>query len=165
MKVGLFYYSKSGNTKKLALMIEEKIKTNKVDIEMREIEPIKHPGFFKGGYNAYREKMLPISNTDLDLKEYDMLIVGTPVWAGKPAPFIQTFLNQATNIKGKKISFFFTSGGPPEKAGLMSEIFHKWSKQQDLHMMKKILSIQMKKGEMVSGSKKINGFIMDMFTK
>jgi len=165
MKVGLFYYSKTGNTKKLASMIEEKIKANKVNIDMMEIQPIKHPGFFKGGYNAFREKQLPITNTDLDVQQYDMLIIGTPVWAGKPTPFIQTFLNKANNMNGKKIAFFYTSGGPPEKARLMKDILEKWSKQQDLHIAKKILSIQMKKGEMISGSKKINGFIMDMFTK
>lgn len=165
MKVGLFYYSKTGNTTKLASIIYEKIKSNKINIDMIEIKPIKHPGFFKAGYTAFREKQLPITNTDLDLKEYNMLILGTPVWAGKPTPFIQTLLNKATNMNNKKIAFFFTCSGPPDKARLMTDILEKWSKQQNLHMMKKILSVQMKKGEIVTGSKKINGFIMDMFTK
>ena len=165
MNVGLFYYSRSGNTKKIALMIKEKIKANKVNIDMIEIQPIKHPNFFKGGYYAFREKQLPITNTDLDINPYDILIVGTPVWAGKPTPFIQTFLNKVTNVKGKKIAFFFTCSGSPEKARMMMNIFSKWSKKQDLHMMKMILMAQMKKGNIISGSNKINGFIMDMFTK
>ena len=165
MKVGLFYYSKTGNTEKIASMIEEKIKENKVNIEMIEIQPVKHPSFLRGGYTAFREKELPIINTDLNMKPYDLLIVGSPIWAGKPAPFIKAFLKNATEIKGKKIAFFFTCAGDPEKQKTPEDVVEKWSKEKETHMIKKPLMIQMKKGEIISNGKKINGFIMDIFTK
>jgi len=165
MKVGLFYYSKTGNTQKIASMIEQKILANKINIDLIEIQPIKHPGFIKGAYTAFREKELPIKNKDLDMQQYDMLILGSPVWAGKPVPFIQAFLNKSINTKGKKIAFFGTSGGEIEKARLMKEIFEKWSKEKNLHMKRNMLMIQMRKGDIISGEKKINGFIMDLFTK
>lgn len=165
MKVGLFYYSKTGNTQKIASMIEQKILANKIDIDLIEIQPVKHPGFIIGAYTAYREKERPIINQDLDVKQYDLLIIGSPVWAGKPVPFINTFLQKSINIKGKKIAFFFTSGGEPEKARLMKDIFEKWSKEKDIHMKKNMLMIQMRKGDIISGARKINGFIMDLFTK
>ncbi|MDG6229115.1 MAG: NAD(P)H-dependent oxidoreductase [Candidatus Thermoplasmatota archaeon] len=165
MKVGLFYYSKTGNTKKIASMIEQKIKANKINIDLIEIQPIKHPGFIKGAYTAYREKDLPIKNQDLDVKQYDLLILGSPVWAGKPVPFIHTFLHKSINTIGKKVAFFFTSGGELEKTRLVQDILKKWSKEKDFQMKKNMLIIQMKKGDIVSGEKRINGFIMDLFTK
>jgi hypothetical protein len=36
---------------------------------------------------------------------YDRIFVGTPIWAGKPAPAINAFINEAP-IKGKKVIIF-----------------------------------------------------------
>jgi len=37
------------------------------------------------------------------------VILGTPVWAGKPSPAINTYLKM-NNLSGKKVAAFFTKG-------------------------------------------------------
>ncbi|MFH1013992.1 MAG: NAD(P)H-dependent oxidoreductase [Thermoplasmatota archaeon] len=167
MKFGLFYYSKTGNTKKIASMMEERIKEHKMNIDLVEIQPLKHPSFIKGGYSAIRGKELPITNTELNMKPYDVLIIGSPLWAGKPSPFIKSFLNNITNAKGKKIAFFFTCDSEPDRSHTlaMKEVLERWAEEKECVMVKKLLMVQMKKGKILAGEKKINGFIVEMFTK
>ncbi len=45
MKIGLVYYSRTGNTKQVAKTLEDKLKV-KADVELIEIEHVKKPGFF-----------------------------------------------------------------------------------------------------------------------
>ena len=94
MKTGIIYYSRTGNTKQAAETIEKKLKNKKIDVKLFEIKHVKKPGFFKAGYAAMRQKELPIIDVDFDLKKYDLLLFGSPIWAGKPAPFIKTFINK-----------------------------------------------------------------------
>ena len=50
------------------------------------------------------------------IDDYDFIIVGSPVWAGKIAPAIRTFLAK-NDFSDKQVAFFVTMGGDkPEKA-------------------------------------------------
>ena len=67
-------------------------------------------GFLTGGSDARRGKETEISPTVKSPAEYDLIIVGTPVWASRPSPAIATYLKK-NNLSGKKVAFFFTRGG------------------------------------------------------
>ena len=105
MKIGIIYYSRTGNTRNVAKKLEEKLKNKKISVELIEVKHTKKPGFFRAGYAAIKQKDLPITNTNFDLKKYDILLFGAPIWAGKPAPFVKTFINKAKNSEGKKPLF------------------------------------------------------------
>jgi len=81
MKICIIYYSRTGNTRNAAKLLEEKLKEQKADVELIEIEAVKKPGFLKAGIAAMTQKELPITNTDVDLKKYDKILVGSPTWA------------------------------------------------------------------------------------
>jgi multimeric flavodoxin WrbA len=51
----------------------------------------------------------------VDIGAYDLVIIGTPVWAWSYAPAMKTFLEE-TKIEGKKIALFCCHGGGPGKA-------------------------------------------------
>ena len=112
MNVGIIYYSRTGNTRKVAEILKNKFEKSKKNVDLIEIKHTKKPGFFKAGRAAISQKELPIKNTDFDLKNYDTILVGSPTWAGKPAPYLRTFFNKAENIEGKKAGVFITCGGP-----------------------------------------------------
>ena len=61
-----------------------------------------------------REKLTDIT-VETPIDDYELVIVGSPVWAGKIAPAIRTFLVE--NIFSKKrVAFFVCMGGDkPEK--------------------------------------------------
>lgn len=51
-----------------------------------------------------------IANTVKDMKSYDVIIVGFPIWWGVAPRVIETFL-ESYNLSGKVIAPFCTSGG------------------------------------------------------
>ena len=63
-----------------------------------------------GGSDARRGKETKIGPTAKSPADYDLIIVGTPVWAGRPTPAICTYLKK-NDFSGKKIAIFLTQGG------------------------------------------------------
>ena len=114
MKKLVAYYSRTGNTK----FVAEKI-ADHLDAETCEVIDKKNRKgklvFLTGGYAALREKLTKIEVNKI-IDDYDFIIVGSPVWAGKIAPAIRTFLVQ-NDFSDKQVAIFVTlKGDNPEKA-------------------------------------------------
>jgi flavodoxin len=114
MDVGIIFYSKTGNTKKIAERIKEYAEKREHNVHIIEVIPEKQPGFLKAGHSSIRQKDLPIKNGSIDASSWDIVLIGCPIWAGKPAPFIKTILQKTSNLHGKKTSMFITCSGSPE---------------------------------------------------
>ena len=164
MKICIIYYSRTGNTRNAAKLLEEKLKERKADVELIEIEAVKKPGFLKAGRAAMTQKELPITNTDVDLKKYDKILVGSPTWAGRPTPHIRSFFNIADNYNGKEAGVFFTCSGSIEKSQTGKDIKN-YLGEIGLNVIDEILSLQMKKEEIKDGEKNIDGFIKTIMSK
>ncbi len=115
MKKLIIFYSFEGNTK----LIAENI-ANEIDAEILEIKPkeeIKTKGFMKflwGGRDVFMKKepgLIPIKK---NIQDFDVIFIGTPVWAWTYAPPMKTFFSQ-TQIENKKIALFCCHGGGPGK--------------------------------------------------
>ncbi|MFW6109493.1 MAG: flavodoxin family protein, partial [archaeon] len=98
------FFSRDGHTEKVAMALAEKINA--------DIESIKESGSRKGiigwirsGYESARGKTPPIRDLDMDLGVYDLVVVGTPVWAGTLASPVRSFLDEYGS-EIKKAGFF-----------------------------------------------------------
>ena len=108
MKAVIAYYSKSGNTKFVAEKIADRLHADLCEIiDKKNRKGIW--GFLKGSLDARREKLTDIEISK-PIDEYEMVVVGSPVWFGKMTPATRTFIvkNDFTN---KKVTFFLTLGG------------------------------------------------------
>jgi len=159
MKIGIVYYSRTGNTKQVAKTLEEKLKEKKAEVELIEIENVKRPGFFTAGRASSHQEELPIKNTDFNMEKYDIIIAGSPTWAGKPSPFITTFINKAENIKGKKIALFGTGMSPLHAREQFKEIMKNNLEKTGLKTVDNILALQFKRGKLVDGEQNIDNFV------
>lgn len=111
MKSIIIFYSLEGNTR---LVTEKMAKTINCDIlELKTKSEIKTGALSKyiwGGKQVlFKEKpeLIPITE---DINKYDLIIFGSPIWAGKYAPAFNTFLDNNI-IKNKKIALFNCNGG------------------------------------------------------
>ena len=111
MKKSIIFYSYTGNTRKVAKYMAEKIGA--------DIEEIKTDISYSSDYDKVvedakamiREKRTPkIKDIAVNLDNNDTIILGTPVWWYSMAPAMRSFLSQH-NLKGKKIYMFATNGG------------------------------------------------------
>lgn len=110
-KVLTIFYSKTGTTKKIALELKEKLQCDVEEIkELKERKGV--IGFIKSAYDALTKKLTEIAPIEKDPANYDIIILSTPVWAGKMVPAVRTYINQNRN-KFKNVCFLCTylSGG------------------------------------------------------
>lgn len=60
--------------------------------------------------NSSDGKMPEIKDINIDLNQYDEIIIGTPVWWCSIAPVIRTFLSE-NDLSNKKVIPFATNAG------------------------------------------------------
>jgi len=159
MKIGIVYYSRTGNTKQVAKTLEEKLKEKKAEVDLIEIEHVKRPGFLTAGKAASKQLELPIKNTDFDMGKYDVILAGSPTWAGRPSPFINIFMNKAENIKGKKIAVFGTGMSPIDKREQFKEIIRNNLEKAGIKTFDSFLALQFTRGKLVDGEQNIDNFV------
>ncbi len=111
MKKLVLFYSFEGNTKRIAENIAKAI-----DADLLELKPkneISSKGFMKyvwGGRAAMMKTQPELCPLDQDVQRYDLIFIGTPVWAWTFAPPLNTFF--ATHpLINKKVALFCCHGG------------------------------------------------------
>lgn len=106
----IVYYSYTGNTEKvakvLAGVLEEKGEVQAV--RLRALDESK--SFFGQCIRGFFKKRAEIEEAPYDLKQYDLICLGTPLWAFGPTPSMWTYLDKITGIEGKKAVIFTTYG-------------------------------------------------------
>ncbi|MCD7779534.1 MAG: NAD(P)H-dependent oxidoreductase [Candidatus Gastranaerophilales bacterium] len=115
-KVLVAYYSYSGNTKSIAQKIQ-----NQTGGDIFEIKTVKE---YPKNYNEVVEQAKKEKASDFkpelqskvdNLKDYDVVFIGTPVWWYTMAPALKTFISE-NDLSGKTIVPFCTHGGGGESS-------------------------------------------------
>ena len=122
MKTLVTFYSRDGHTKRAAEIIAKAL-----NADIDEIKDKKSRkgiiGFLRAGYDATRGK-----TTEIDFSknpaDYDIVIIGSPVWNGRVTPAIRTYLlKNMNNIR--KAAFFITCAGREGKSLMqMRELYN-----------------------------------------
>jgi len=116
MKTAVVFYSYDGNSAFVAQEIKTRLNADLVQLCLTdEKKRGKIASMFWGGAMVFSRKNPPLKPYNFDPAAYDLIILGTPVWAGSPAPPLKTFLSQ-TAITGKKLALFVCHGGGPGKS-------------------------------------------------
>jgi flavodoxin len=113
MKSLVVYYSRSGNSKFVAQKIAEKIGADTEEV----IDKKNRRGwisFLIAGFDATRDKETQIEETRFLPNNYDLIVVGTPIWNGRPSPAIRTYLRK-NDLSRKKVALFCTLDGSNEE--------------------------------------------------
>lgn len=111
MKVLVAYYSLQGNTKCIGDAIAEKLDADVQELNPKEpIEAHRFMDYYWSGDKEHPNKEVELQSIQHDPRKYDLIFIGTPVWAWAPAPPVYSFLKRF-RIKGKKVAIFVTSEG------------------------------------------------------
>ncbi len=108
MSTLLIFYSRTGITKKVAELISENLTS-----ENEEIFDTKNRlGFFgwlKSGKDAMMKKLTILEKITNNPASYDLIIIGTPIWASNMSTPIRTYITENFD-KIKNVAFFCTEG-------------------------------------------------------
>ena len=111
MKKLVVFYSLDGNTRFVARTIAEAVAAD--ILELNPKDGPRKSGFAKyiwGGRQVMRKYKPELEAFDKKPEDYDLLFIGTPVWAWTYTPALATFFSTVP-LKGKKIAVFCCSGG------------------------------------------------------
>lgn len=116
MKAAVIYYSLEGNTRLAAELIARKLDADLIPLTPSKGYPTgKVSKYFWGGKSATFVEAPKLEPYDFDPDLYDLLVLGTPVWAGTFAPPLRTFIRE-NHLSAKKLALFACcSGGSTAK--------------------------------------------------
>lgn len=107
-KVLVAYYSRTGNTEKIANQIHNIVGGDMLKIETVKAYPSSHDSILTQVRNElYSGYLPPLSTVVENIDKYDLIFVGHPIWWGHMPPPVKTFVS-SYNFSGKKIAHFCT---------------------------------------------------------
>lgn len=116
MKSLVAYYSRTGKTKYVAEKIASELKA-----EIEEVVDLKNRkgwfGFLKAGYEATAGKETEIGEMRRSPRDFDLIVVGTPVWNSRPSSAIKTYLKR-NDLSEKKVALFCTNDSSGKEKAL-----------------------------------------------
>jgi len=116
MKTLVVYYSLTGNTRLIA-----EAAARELGAEIEELRELKRrsgiKGFVVGGLDSLRKKSVEIEPCRHRIEEFELVVVGTPVWGWGMTPAVRTYLT-GRSWKGKKTALFCTMGGSGQRRTL-----------------------------------------------
>ena len=109
MSILVAYYSRTNVTKKIAEAI-----ASGTGADIEEIAPkVKYDGkigYMRGGKDAISEKIIDLEPLKFNPEDYDLVYLGVPVWAGKSANPMISYIKENEG-KFNDVKFFVTAGG------------------------------------------------------
>ena len=109
MKTLVIYFSHTGHTQKIAEAIAAKYGS-----DMERIEEVKQrsgaSGYLAAGRDAMFNRSGSIKATQKNPAQYDLIFLGTPIWAWSVSPPVRAYLaGHKTGLN--QVAFFCTEGG------------------------------------------------------
>ena len=105
----IVYYSQGGKTDLIAKTLAGNINADLVRIhDLKNREGLKNKLF--SSINAFRETKTDIVPAKVDLRGYDTIYFGTPIWSGNATPAILTIIDRC-DLRAKDVILFATMDG------------------------------------------------------
>jgi len=115
-KTLIVYYSLTGNTQFIAEALRESIEADILELKpIKELKADSGTRFMWGGYQSTMKKKPKLMDFDINPLEYDLIILGTPVWAWTFSPPMRSFLSKF-DFTGKRVALWMSHAGDGIKA-------------------------------------------------
>lgn len=143
MKTLVVYYSLSGNTKRAAEYISSILNADMVEIEDLE-RRMSVFGIIKSIIQALTGKPAKIASIDKDIKDYDLILLCSPVWAGRMGSPARAFIVEyGEDIE--KIAYLIMRGSP------RNEYRYVWDAMDSLTHAKHIAAVSVHENQELRG--------------
>lgn len=107
----VIYHSYSGHTKMIANIIKKKIYCDVLELEPKYEFSSDYDEVVKEYQNNEKDKStVEIKDININLDNYDEIIIGSPVWWYSITPVVREFLKE-NNLEGKTVIPFATNAG------------------------------------------------------
>jgi len=112
MRTIIIYHSHSGRTRALAERIRDGVGGDLVEVKPQTPYGL-ISAYSRGGRRAGKGETDAVEPAAIDVSAYDRIVIGTPVWAGRPTPVINGAMAALQGAEGKSAVLFATCGARP----------------------------------------------------
>jgi flavodoxin len=111
MKILIVYYSYSGNTDNVIRAWADRLKARN-EVTVQRLRPRQEITGFAGQCRAAfsGQKAELEEGISYDASPYELIMLGSPVWAFAPVPAMNTYLARVNGLHGKSVVVLLTSG-------------------------------------------------------
>ena len=110
MKLIVIYHSYSGTTRGIAEQVSAACGGKLIEVKSKKYSS-RIAAYTIGCYRAMKGMSDPIEPAAIDVSADDLIVIGTPVWAGRATPAINAAVAALSGCTGKKAVIFATCGG------------------------------------------------------
>jgi flavodoxin len=110
MKTCIIYNSWSGNTRSVAERVHAACGGKLIEVKSHEYSS-RLTAYTIGCFRAMKGMCDPIEPAIIDVSSDDLIVIGTPVWAGRATPAINAAVAALVGCGGKSAVIFATCGG------------------------------------------------------
>jgi flavodoxin len=155
MSVLVVYYSRTGNTRKVAQQIVAGLDADFEEI--RTVDDLRGGiGWWKAGFRALIGRPEAIEPAAKDPSAYDLVVIGSPIWM-KLTPPVRTYL-KCNAGRFQRAAFFVTHGGSGENKA--------FAEMSRLTGCAPVATLEVKEAELASGAwlGKVDAFVATLQT-
>jgi flavodoxin len=114
LKILVATYSRTGNTNQVANAL-----ARRCNADLEELRDVRDRrgvmGYLRSAKEAIRHVLVPIVQPTRNWRDYDLVVLGTPVWAGRVSSPMRTYLSHQVALgeptTATRVAFFCTMGG------------------------------------------------------
>lgn len=120
MKTLVLFYSRTGTTRRLAETLVDLFGADRAEIRCDRYGP----GPFRyllAGYDSVKGNLPAVDVPDIRRGDYDLILIGTPVWTSHPALPLRAYL-ASEPLLPDRVGLFITHGGHSPPGTAISEL-------------------------------------------
>jgi flavodoxin len=114
MKILIILYSRTGNTRRVGQVLADELNRMGCQVTTEQLVDTKSRKGFLGWLGGVKDALLKrpagLEPVKAHMADFDLVAIGTPMWAGTATPAVLSFL-RANAGQINKAAFFCTSGG------------------------------------------------------
>ncbi len=151
-RILVVYYTRTGTTQQLARWIAAALDA---DLD-RIVERTKRAGvlgYLRSGWEASLQRIVPIDPPVRDPTQYDLVIVGTPIWSASVSSPVRSYLEAHRN-ELRTVAFFCTEGGRGDQRA--------FAQMADLCGVAPIATLAVRQGAIEDSARAVEKFASDI---
>jgi len=112
MKVLIAYQAHNKTNEQVAEAMKKVFEERALEVTMQAVEPATEMRLYDYVKLFRKNKHVPLKEAITDVKQFDLIVIGTPVLKFCPTPIMETYLRSLKNTKGKQFVLYCTPVGP-----------------------------------------------------
>jgi hypothetical protein len=157
----ILFFSRSGNTRHIADDLKERLEGHGIVTDLFEILIEGKLSYTRMLRISKNQSKIRFIKTDCDLSGYNMVIMGTPIWGGKPSVAFIKYMDHVFLDPNARIGIFLDGMGGVEDNEVAARAMEEIVSERGFQVIDRMV-LRFWRGKLIDGEDNIQAFIDSM---